>query len=254
MKVFPILKQSNNKLISPIFFCSLLQIDQPTLPRKNPLLAKGHPHRPAERGSLPRWSSENLRRALSWLCVSVYVCVCVCKQRNAKSGKTLHQLEREDRALCIRDCLSVFACLSFLGTFCPWIEWKDSATAFLAILPACQCELQPQQPRKRGERNIFDQRNKFSFILREHGRWRCCVFLGNLARSLLVGTASTSEKERELESQIRHWSAPGRDQRSEERREEEISPCLLCGSELQRTLPVPSAVRGGGKVGKNAVP
>lgn len=53
---------------------------------------------------------------------SVYpcTCVCVCKQRNAKSGKTLHQLEREDRALCIRDCLPVFACLpAFFRHFLP---------------------------------------------------------------------------------------------------------------------------------------
>lgn len=59
-------------------------------------------------------------RALAALCIRVRVCVRVCEQRNAKSGKTLHQLEREDRTLCIRDCLSVFACLSaFFRHFLP---------------------------------------------------------------------------------------------------------------------------------------
>lgn len=77
-------------------------------------------------------------------------------------------------------------------------------------------------------------------------------FFGNSARSLLVGTASTSERERESWRAISDTDLR-RDEikaRSEEIREEEISPCLLCGSKLLRTLLSPSAVRGGGKVGK----
>lgn len=97
-----------------------IKIDQRTLPRKNPLLAKGHPHRPAEKRQLAAVViGKFATRALATLCVRVRVCVCVCAQRNAKSGRTLHQIEREDRPLCIRDCLSVFACLPFFRHFLP---------------------------------------------------------------------------------------------------------------------------------------
>lgn len=65
-----------------------IKIDQRTLPRKNPLLAKGHPHRPAEKRQLAAVViGKFATRALATLCVRVRVCVCVrAKEREIRQN------------------------------------------------------------------------------------------------------------------------------------------------------------------------
>lgn len=182
------------------------------------------------------WPSKNLRRSRDCVCVCVIVSVKETKSPKPDSCRRVKSV-----------CLFLPACPStFFGTLCPWINEKTAPPRFWpSFLPACPCtncsSSSSLEKSQEGSANFLSETSFHSSFVEKRSKrnGRGAAFFRQSRGASSAHTASTPQRviERARAGEPNPTTLICVGTRSKEGRGEtvEISPCLLCGSELQRT-------------------